>query len=301
MAVFTPGVLTAHADLEKEGIELPGNVCGNTPLRIALVNLMPLKEMTETDFLRILSAMPTDIELILVAPATHRSRNTAADYIAAHYIDPRAMLALQPDGVIITGAPVEKIAFEDVDYWRELSGMMDALASARIPTLYICWAALAGIYHFHGIDKQQYARKISGVFPHRAATTPADPILRGMDDVFYVPHSRYCGVSMSEAAESPSLVTVATGEGSGLYIARARDLPNYYVTGHSEYAPGTLDFEYHRDLDKGIDPDIPLNYYPDNNPDNRPEIKWRGQAHLLFVNWLGMVLAHRAYNNSYLK
>ena len=301
MAVYTPGVLTAHAELEKEGITLPGYECGNRPLRIALVNLMPLKEMTETDFLRILSAMPVDIELMLVAPATHRSRNTSADYIEAHYIDPEAMLALQPDGVIITGAPVEKIPFEEVDYWTELTAMIDALAATSIPTLYICWAALAGIYHFHGIGKQQYDRKISGVFPHRAATTPSDPIRRGMDDVFYVPHSRYFGVSMSEAAESMSLVTVAAGEGSGLYIARAKDLPNYYVTGHSEYAPGTLDFEYHRDLDKGINPDIPMNYYPDNNPDNRPEIKWRGQAHLLFVNWFGMVLAHRACNNTYLK
>lgn len=293
MAITTPGKLNAAEALAEEGIDIPGLSFGGRKLRIALVNLMPLKEMTETDFLRLLSSVPVDIELILVAPATHNSRNTSAEHIQAHYVDPEKMLSLNPDGVIITGAPVEKIPFEQVDYWPELTGMMNRLAEADIPALYICWGALAGLYHFHEIEKRQYERKISGVFPHRSLGERRDPVLRGMDDTFYVPHSRYCGVDLADVESCDSLIPVAAGEISGLYIAKAKQLPNYYVTGHSEYAPGTLDFEYHRDLDKGINTEIPANYYPGNNPDMAPEVRWRSHAHLLFANWLGIVATHK--------
>ena len=290
MAVFTPGCLPACRELRNEGIDIESPVYGGRPLHIALVNLMPLKEMTETDFLRLLSSCSTDIRLTLVAPATHRSKNTAAGHIDAHYITPRQILDLMPDGVIITGAPVEKLDFEQVDYWPELTQMFDQLAERRVPSLYICWGALAGMYHLHSIPKRQYSAKISGVYPHRAAGSP-DRLLRGMDDTFYVPHSRYCGVDVADVERCSGLAVVATGAGSGLYIAAATELPNYYVTGHSEYAASTLDFEYHRDLDKGIDPAIPVNYYPDDDPSRKPEIRWRSHAHLLFSNWIGIVKA----------
>ena len=267
-----------------EGIESQSN--GNT-LRIALVNLMPLKEMTEADFIRLLAPAPYDIDLTLVAPASHRSRNTAQQHIDRFYISPEQMMEAghRPDGVIVTGAPVEALDFETVDYWEELTEMMDTLRLNRIPTVYICWGALAALYHHYGISKEMYERKISGVFPQY----PSDgnhPLFRNMRPPFRVPHSRYSGVAGADINATPGIEIAASSPESGVYMVSSLDAPEHYILGHSEYAPGTLDFEYHRDLAKGINPSIPANYYPGDDPSQSPVDRWHSHAVGLFTNWL---------------
>lgn len=263
MSVILPEKLPAYEELRKEGIELPAAPRGARRLKIGLLNLMPLKQMAEIDYLRLLSYSPIDIELTLVSPATHHSRNTSAEHIAAHYVTPGEALEKGLDGMIITGAPVEKIDFEQVDYWPELTGLFAELRKRLIPTLYICWGALAGLYYHHSVPKRIYNRKISGVFPHSAVNKSY--MLRGMDDRFYVPHSRYSGVERDDVIKAEGLRLIAESDISGVYMAESETFPAVYITGHSEYSPLTLDFEYHRDLAKGINPDIPSNYYPDDD------------------------------------
>lgn len=257
----------------------------NGRLTIALVNLMPLKEMTEADFIRLLAPAPYDITLSLVAPVTHRSRNTTAEHIGRFYISPDEMLSLKPDGVIVTGAPVEMLDYETVDYWPELIAMMDGLRRLRIPAIYICWGAMAALYHHYGIAKQMYTRKISGVFPQYPAVENHE-LFRGMETPYMVPNSRYCGVSRTDIDNHPRLQVAAVSDESGVYMIDALDAPEHYILGHSEYAPGTLDFEYHRDLAKGINPSIPANYYPDDDPEREPVDRWHSHAVGLFTNWL---------------
>lgn len=254
-------------------------------LDIALVNLMPIKEMTEEDFIRLLAPAPFDITLTLVAPATHRSRNTTQEHIDRFYISLAEMLARPLDGVIVTGAPVENLDFEAVDYWPELTAMMDGLRRRGIPAVYICWGALAGLYHHYGIPKEMYTRKISGIFPQ----TPCfddHPLFRGMEPPFMVPNSRFSGVARKDIDRCPRLRTAAESPDSGIYLVSALDAPEHYILGHSEYAPGTLDFEYHRDLEKGLNPAIPANYYPGDDPSLPPVDRWHTHAVLLFTNWL---------------
>lgn len=257
----------------------------NGHLDIALVNLMPLKEMTEADFIRLLAPAPYDIDLSLVAPVTHRSRNTATEHISRYYISPAEMLSRNPDGVIVTGAPVEMLDYEAVDYWPELIAMMDGLRRQGIPALYICWGAMAALYHHYGIAKQLYTRKISGVFPQYPAVDDHE-LFRGMATPYMVPNSRYCGVARNDIDSHPRLRVAAFGQESGVYMVDALDAPEHYILGHSEYAPGTLDFEYHRDLAKGINPSIPANYYPGDDPEREPVDRWHSHAVGLFTNWL---------------
>ncbi|MDE6303422.1 MAG: homoserine O-succinyltransferase [Paramuribaculum sp.] len=287
MSVILPAYLPAYEELRKEGILLPGKARGGRKLKIGLLNLMPLKQMAEIDYLRLLSYSPLDIELTLVSPATHRSRNTSAEHIATYYVTPQEALEKGLDGMIVTGAPVEKIDFEQVDYWPELTGLFAELRNRRIPTLYICWGALAGLYYHHAVPKQIFTRKISGVYPHRIVNQSY--MLRGMDDKFYVPHSRYSGVDREDVTKAVGLRLIAESDQSGVYMAESEDFPAVYVTGHSEYSPLTLDFEYHRDMAKGINPEIPSNYYPDDDPDKEPMVLWRSHAHLLFSNWLNQL------------
>lgn len=287
MSVILPAYLPAYEELRKEGILLPGKARGGRTLKIGLLNLMPLKQMAEIDYLRLLSYSPLDIELTPVSPATHHSRNTSAEHIATYYVTPREALDKGLDGMIVTGAPVEKINFEQVDYWPELTELFAELRNKRIPTLYICWGALAGLYYHHAVPKRIFTRKISGVYPHRVVNQSY--MLRGMDDKFYVPHSRYSGVDREDVIKAEGLRLIAESDLSGVYMAESEDFPAVYVTGHSEYSPLTLDFEYHRDMAKGINPDIPANYYPDDDPDKEPMVLWRSHAHLLFNNWLNQL------------
>lgn len=254
-------------------------------IRIGLVNLMPLKEMTEEDFIHLLSDTPRNVDIELITMASHTSRNTPLDHITAHYSSWPDIERRHYDGMIITGAPVEKIEFESVDYWIELTSMFDSLRRRTIPTLYICWAAFAGLYHNYGITKHILDRKISGVFHHRIHNREK-PIFEGIGDDFYIPHSRYATFRHEEIANHPALTIESESDESGVYIVEAAGGKELYITGHSEYALDTLDFEYHRDLKKGIDPHIPANYYRDDNPELEPIDRWSRNARRLFGNWL---------------
>ncbi|MBO4994852.1 MAG: homoserine O-succinyltransferase [Muribaculaceae bacterium] len=254
-------------------------------LRVGLLNLMPLKQMTEVDFIRLLSNTPLNIRFDLIDTATHKSKNTPQHHIDAFYRHFDEIKHLNYDGFIITGAPVEKIDFEDVDYWPELTQIFDWTRTNVNATLYICWGALAGLYHHYGIPKRVFTPKISGVFRH-TALHPSNPIFRGFDDEFFVPHSRFSEVTRTDVDKVPELTVMSESEESGIYMVMGRGGREFFVTGHSEYAPGTLDFEYHRDLDKGMNPQIPANYYRDDDPAKGPVVRWRSHANQLFSNWL---------------
>lgn len=280
-----PAGLPAIAHLEREGIGKVGQEPGRRSLRIGILNLMPVKETTETDLLRLLSASPAQVEVAWFEPATHRSKTTAAAHLERFYSKlPERIEAGMFDGFIVTGAPVEKLAFEDVDYWRELTELMDSLKKNVRSTLYICWAAFAGLYHHHGISKKLYDKKISGVFPHRIVTPAA--LTAGFDDEFHVPHSRFAGLDRREIASAPGLAIVSESDEAGVYIVGEVNGRDFYITGHSEYSPLTLDSEYRRDLAKGMEPEIPANYYPDDDPGRMPVVRWRAHSRMLFDNWL---------------
>ena len=255
------------------------------PLRIAILNLMPLKIMTETDLLRLISNTPLQIELDFIDTDSHVSKNTPREHIETFYKKFDDIKHNNYDGLIITGAPVEKVAFEDVDYWQELTEIFDWAKKHVTSTLYICWAALAGLYHHYGVPKHVLDRKISGVFKHHI-DDELNPIFRGFDDVFYVPHSRYSEVRREDIEKIDGLKIIAESDESGIYMVMARGGREFFITGHSEYSPGTLDFEYHRDLEKGINPAIPANYYLNDDPTQQPIVRWRSHANLLFSNWL---------------
>lgn len=255
------------------------------PLRIAILNLMPLKIMTETDLLRLISNTPLQVELDFIDTDSHVSKNTPREHIEAFYKRFDDIKDQNYDGFVITGAPVEKVNFEDVDYWPELCRIFDWVKTHVTSTLYICWAALAGLYYHYGVPKYVLDRKISGVFKHRV-NDAQNPIFRGFDDVFYVPHSRFGEIRHADVDKVDALKVIAESEESGIYMVMARGGREFFITGHSEYSPGTLDFEYRRDLEKGMNPDIPVNYYIDDNPDNQPIVRWRSHANLLFSNWL---------------
>lgn len=255
------------------------------PLRIAILNLMPLKIMTETDLLRLLSNTPLQIELDFIDMDSHVSKNTPREHIDMFYKRFDDIRDKNYDGLIITGAPVEKVDFESVDYWSELTGIFRWARTHVTSTLYICWAALAGLYYHYGIPKYVLDRKISGVFPHRILD-PQNPIFRGFDDMFYVPHSRFSEVRREDISRVPELRIISESDESGIYIVSARGGREFFITGHSEYSPYTLDFEYRRDLEKGLNPDIPAHYYACDDPCREPVVRWRSHANLLFTNWL---------------
>lgn len=255
------------------------------PLRIGILNLMPLKIMTETDLLRLISNTPLQVELDLIDTSSHVSRNTPREHIEEFYKTFDDIKNRNYDGFIITGAPVEKVKFEEVDYWTELQEIFDWARTHVTSTLYICWAAFAGLYHHYGIDKIVLDKKISGVFPHRI-TDSKNPIFRGFDDEFFVPHSRFSAVAKEEIEKVPGLKILSESPESGVYMVMARNGREFFITGHSEYSPGTLDFEYHRDLEKGMNPEIPAHYYRNDDPQQGPVVRWRSHANLLFSNWL---------------
>lgn len=255
------------------------------PLKIAILNLMPLKIMTETDLLRLLSNTPLQIELDLLDVEGHVSKNTPREHIETFYKKFNDIKGNNYDGLIITGAPVEKVDFEDVDYWNELTVIFDWAKHHVTSTLYICWAALAGLYYHYGIPKHLLSDKISGVFKH-TVLDKMNPIFRGFDDEFYVPHSRFGEVRREDIEKIKGLKIISESKESGVYMVMSRNGREFFITGHSEYSPMTLDFEYHRDLEKGMNPSIPKNYYRNDNPKESPIVRWRSHANLLFSNWL---------------
>ncbi len=255
------------------------------PLRIAILNLMPLKITTETDLIRLLSNTPLQIEISFMKIKSHTSKNTPVEHMKAFYTDFEKMRTEKYDGMIVTGAPVEQMDFEEVTYWDEIKEIFDWARTHVTSTLYICWAAQAGLYHFYGVPKYPLDKKMFGVFEHRMLD-PLHAIFRGFDDVFYVPHSRHTEVRREDILKVPELTLLSESEDSGVYLAVARDGREFFVTGHSEYSPMTLDGEYRRDVAKDLPIEIPRNYYKYDDPDNEPLVRWRGHANLLFSNWL---------------
>ena len=255
------------------------------PLRIAVLNLMPLKITTETDLVRLLSNSPLQIELSFMKVKSHTSKNTPVEHMKAFYTDFEEMRHHKYDGFIITGAPVEHMDFEEVGYWEEMTEIFEWARHNVTSTLYICWAAQAGLYHHYGIPKYPLEKKMFGIFKHRV-NNPELPLFRGFDDEFSIPHSRHTEVRREDMERCPELDILAESEESGVSVVMARGGREIFLTGHSEYSPLTLDTEYKRDLGKGLPIDMPKHYYRNDDPSQPPLVTWRAHANLLFNNWL---------------
>jgi homoserine O-succinyltransferase/O-acetyltransferase len=255
------------------------------PLKIVILNLMPLKITTETDLIRLLSNTPLQLEIDFMKIKSHTSKNTPIEHMKQFYRSFHSMRDQRYDGMIITGAPVEQLDFEEVHYWEEMKEIFDWAKTHVTSTLYICWAAQAGLHYSYGIPKYPLPEKMFGIFEH-TINEPHNPIFRGFDDLFYVPHSRHTEIRREDILNVPELSLLSESKDSGVYMVMARNGREFYVTGHSEYSPNTLDTEYKRDLSKGLSIQKPLNYYTDNDPDKKPLVKWRAHANLLFTNWL---------------
>jgi homoserine O-succinyltransferase len=255
------------------------------PLKIVILNLMPVKITTETDLIRLLSNSPLQIEIDFLHMESHTSRNTPIEHLMSFYKTFDVISQSNYDGMIITGAPVEQMPFEEVNYWPELTQIFDWARTHVTSSFFICWGAQAGLYYHYGVTKYPLNKKMFGVFEH-STYDPQNPIFRGFDDVFYVPHSRHTEVRREDILKNPELTLLSESEDSGVYIVMARNGREFFVTGHSEYSPLTLDTEYKRDLSKGLNIQLPRNYYRGNNPANEPLVRWRSHANLLFTNWL---------------
>lgn len=255
------------------------------PLRIVILNLMPLKITTETDLVRLLSNTPLQVEISFMKIKSHTPKNTPIEHMKTFYTDFEKMRGKKYDGMIITGAPVEQMGFEEVSYWEEITGIFNWARTHVTSTLYICWAAQAGLYYHYGVPKYTLDKKIFGIFEHRLLL-PLHPIFRGFDDLFYVPHSRHTEVRREDILKIPALALLSESEESGVHLVAARGGREFFVTGHSEYSPLTLDAEYRRDLAKGLPLEMPRNYYADDDLKKGVLVRWRAHANLFFSNWL---------------
>jgi homoserine O-succinyltransferase len=289
MPVRIPETLPARAVLEGENIFVMGEERARhqdiRPLRVALLNLMPTKIVTETQFLRLLGNSPLQVEITLLHMASHRSKNVSEEHLINHYKSFPQVRRQKFDGLIITGAPVEDLPFEAVDYWPELAEVMDWSRTNVFASLFICWGAQAALHRFFGVPKHPLPRKMFGVFPHRTLE-PRHELLRGFDDVFFAPHSRWTEIRRADLERVPELVLLAESDAAGVHILASRDGRMTFVTGHSEYDPLTLKQEYDRDVAKGLPIQVPVNYFPGDDPARPPVVRWRGHAALFFANWL---------------
>ncbi|MBR6180988.1 MAG: homoserine O-succinyltransferase [Prevotella sp.] len=289
MPLRIPDRLPAIDILKQENIFVMDNTRAHTqdirPLKIVILNLMPLKITTETDLIRLLSNTPLQMEISFMKLKSHTPKNTPIEHMMMFYKDFDILRKQKFDGMIITGAPVEQFAFEDVKYWDELKEIFEWVKTNVTSTLYICWAAQAGLYYHYGIPKYPLEKKMFGVYPQYPISTRL-PIFRGFDDVFYMPHSRHTTTKKEDILKDPRLQVIAESPDSGVSIVMAREGREFFITGHLEYAPNTLDNEYRRDKDIRDDVDVPKNYYLDNNPDNQPLVTWRAHANLLYANWI---------------
>ena len=265
------------------------------PLKIVILNLMPLKEDTELDLLRVLSNFPIQTEITLMKLSSHNSTHTSSTHLNAFYVEFKDIEKDYFDGLIITGAPVEKMEFSEVDYWEELKQIMDWSKTHVFSSFHICWGAQAGLFHHYGIEKRLLEKKLSGVYKHRVLHRKK-MLMRGTDDEFYVPQSRYTGLDEEALRKKKELYVVADSEECGSYLILACSSRQIFVTGHSEYDRYDLDKEYKRDLLKGLNPDIPVNYYPENNPEKTPILSWRSGSNCIYSNWLNFVYQETPYN-----
>lgn len=299
MPLILPDRLPAVELLKQENIfvETAEKTCGMKPLRIAVLNLMPIKVTTETDFVRLLSNSPLLIELCLMKVGSHVSKNTSAEHMKAFYTDFEKMRNEHYDGFIITGAPVEHLEFEEVGYWKEMTEIFEWARTNVNATLYICWAAQAGLYHHYGVPKYPLEAKMFGIFKHRILK-PEIPLFRGFDDEFAIPHSRHTEVRRADMEVNPELDILAESDESGVSVVMAREGREIFLTGHSEYSPLTLDTEYRRDLAKGLPIAMPKHYYRDDDPSQAPVVTWRGHANLLFSNWINYYVRQNPMRNA---
>ena len=289
MPIKVQSDLPAKAVIAKENIFIMDEHRAITqdirPLEIVLVNLMPLKEDTEIQMLRALSNTPLQVNLTFVAPVHHKSKNTPISHLNQFYTKFGDIKDRKFDGLIITGAPVELLEFEEVDFWDEIVEIMDWSVSNVTSTIFLCWAAQAAFYHFYGINKKMLPKKLSGVYKHKVHKRK-EPLVRGFDDYFNAPHSRNTETPADEIRACDKLIVLADSDEAGVFLAMEKVGRKIFVTGHPEYDRLTLDFEYHRDTEKGLNPEIPVNYYPDNNPSKKPLLTWRAHANTLYTNWL---------------
>ncbi len=255
------------------------------PLKIIILNLMPLKISTETDLLRLLSNSPLQIEIDFMKIKGHTPKNTPSQHMKEFYRNFDELKSKKYDGMIITGAPVEQLDFEEVTYWDEMKQIFDWAEHHVTSTLFICWAAQAGLFHYYNIPKYPLNKKMFGVFEHRLSDSKL-PIFRGFDDVFYIPHSRHTEIRKEDVEKVDELEIISCSDEAGVTLVKAKNGKQLFITGHSEYSRHTLDTEYKRDLKKKLPIEIPINYYPENNPERVPVMRWKSTANLLFTNWL---------------
>lgn len=305
MPIRVPDGLPAIKELEHENIfamtENRATHQDIRPLRIVILNLMPKKSETETQLLRLLSNTPLQVDVDLLQAATHVSKNTSSEHLMKFYKTFDEIKGYRYDGMIITGAPVEQIPFEQVDYWPELCRVMEWSSHSVYSTLHICWGAQAGLYYHYGVPKHELPEKMSGIFEHRNLC-PAHPLMRGFDERFFAPHSRYTGVVDSSIRGVAGLDVLSDSPQAGIYIVASEDGRRFFVTGHPEYDRDTLANEYFRDIDKGLHIEVPRNYFPGDNPKNEPKITWRSHANLLYSNWLNyFVYQNTPFDLSFLK
>lgn len=289
MPINIPNNLPAFDELTKENIFVMTDSAAQhqdiRPLNIAILNLMPKKIQTETQILRLLSNTPIQVNIELIQTASHVAKNTSREHLTKFYQTFDDVKEQYFDGLIITGAPVEQIPFEEVDYWEELCTIMEWSKSHVFSTFHICWGAQAGLYYHYGIPKHQLPEKMFGVFPHKIEV-PNHPLVRGFDEIFFVPHSRHTGVDRLDVEKNENLQILTSSPISGVHIITDKTNRQFFITGHSEYDRFTLSEEYFRDKSKGLHIDVPYNYFPYNDPSQPPHFNWRCHANLLFSNWI---------------
>ena len=289
MPVKIPTTLPARAILENENVFVMDEDRAAhqdiRPLRVAILNLMPTKIATETQLLRLLSNSALQVEVTLLHTASYESKNIDADHLLQHYVTFDEIKNEKFDGLIITGAPVEQMPFKEVDYWTELTRIFDWAETNVESAFYICWGAQAALYHRYGIPKYDLPRKMFGVFEHHTLSQ-TENLLRGFDDIFLAPHSRHTEIRRQDIDKIGEIQILAESDEAGVYIVGSKDGRHIFVTGHSEYDPFTLKGEYDRDIIKGLPIHVPKNYYPNDDPTQTPNVRWRGHANLLYANWL---------------
>ena len=289
MPIKVDNELPAHKALENENIFVMTEERAMSqdirPLKIIILNLMPTKIETETQILRLLSNSPLQVDIDLLQVKTHKAKNISEEHMLKFYNVFDDVKNNKYDGMIVTGAPVEHLEFEDVDYWEELCEIFEWSKKNVYSTFHICWGAQAALYYHYGIPKYPLEEKMFGIFPHRSLDT-LHPLMRGLDDVFYVPHSRHTEIQRNDIALVKDLQIISYSETAGIHLVSDMECRNFYSTGHSEYDRDTLAREYFRDKERGLNIKLPFNYFPDDNPEKAPVISWRSAGNIIFTNWL---------------
>lgn len=299
MPIVVPKGLPAYKTLKEENVFVMNEVRATKqdirPLRIAIVNLMPTKEVTETQLIRLLANTPLQVDLHLLTMDSHESKNTSMEHLGNFYQTYEEIKNQRFDGMIITGAPVEFLPFEEVDYWPELAALMEYSKGSVFSTLHICWGAQAALYYHYGIEKYVMPEKLFGVFPHKLKDSKSE-LTRGFDEVFYAPHSRHTQVRKEDIKRIPDLKILAESDATGPHIISTKDKRKIFVQGHAEYDRDTLRLEYERDVKKGLPINVPVNYFENDDPSKNVLVKWKGHANLFFANWLNYVYQETPYD-----